>query len=135
MFVVSVEGKGDGSGNFTGYKRPGISIFSNKDNAAVAIFRYLKSLDEYEIIDEDLLTDEYTDEALNNSLLQISYRIINEGGHKTHDYRWIRVDIVPVDTHSLNPDHYADWDLPSSFKPVNPFPQDLPGFVAPQYFS
>lgn len=112
VFVVSVEYCGDGKEHM----RPSVHVFSTKENAAAAIYQYIKA-------DEDL-SDELPDEAVydqngdideeatNQNLLQMCFEIIETGGHQLSENIRIRVQKLSMNPQALmKPED--DWQLPT----------------------
>lgn len=115
IYIVSLEGKGDGSNNFTGFVRPGISVFTKKKMAVRAIYNYIKSEDlfeemvdkEYEEDGSDIKYEEWYEQVL----LERCIEIIGNGGCEIDDYRWIRVEKVEMNGETLNKHHYYKWEI------------------------
>ena len=110
IYIISVEGKGDGSNNFGGYCRPGISVFSDIDLAAEAIYDYLESNRALEtLVDEDSLSE---DEDKNDRLfLEKCREIVEDVYHKINERHWIRVDVKNLNPDSLQKHYYYDWSI------------------------
>ena len=119
VYIVSLEGEGDGSNNFVGFVRPGISVFTQKKLAARAIYKYIESEDLLEDLFEELVDTEYDLENLdikfeewrNQVLLKKCVEIVENGGYKIDEMRWIRVEKIGINGLTLNEHHYSQWEI------------------------
>ena len=112
VYIVSLEGKGDGSNNFGGFVRPGISVFTQKKLAAIAIYRYIQSEDLVEDLFEKLVDTEYDLENLDQRvLLEKCVEIVENGGWEIDEMRWIRVEQIGINCLTLNKHHYSEWEI------------------------
>lgn len=99
VIVVTVENKGDGSGNFTDYFRPGVNVFTNQVAAAIAIAAYLKHH-----YDDDIPEGENEDLFFNKK----AFEIVEMRGYDINgEDHYIRVEVLPVDPPTLK--KYDDW--------------------------
>ena len=100
MYVVSIEVEGDGSSNWTGQNRPGISVFTEKKEL-------LKALHYYFAENEDII--------LKDSELE---KIIEKGGVYLNGIsdrsNKIRIEHVVPNPKTLVKDHWYRWDLPEN---------------------
>ena len=112
VYIVSLEGKGDGSNNFVGFVRPGISVFTQKKLAAIAIYRYIQSEDLLEDLFEQLVDTEYDLENWDQRVLfEKCVEIVENGGWEIDEMRWIRVEKIEINDLTLNGHHYSDWEI------------------------
>ena len=88
LYVVSVEGRGDGSGNWDDFNRPGISVYTAKNKLIIGIQAFLPQKTKKEVED-----------------------IIDDGGYRIDEDSWIRIDRKPRNPPKLQDDHWSDWDL------------------------
>ena len=117
VFVVSIEGKYEGQGS--GIIRPLNHIFSNKENAAVAIYNYIKA-DEHlvDALPDDVCVydqnDDLNEEATNQKLFQKCLEIVEIGGYKlwSGSNDKIRVEELTMNSQLLIRGS-NDWSLPN----------------------
>lgn len=112
MWIVSIEGSGDGSGNLEGWNRPGLSLFSNKSKAAEGIKFYLETYCKNQLgIDIDIPLSRATIICDNDGI------VINE-------FCQLRVEEIKTNPKSLQKGHWCYWDLKNKLK-LNNFIKEL----------
>jgi hypothetical protein len=127
MYLLCIEGKGDGSCNFTGYCRPGINVYTTKEDVIQALLHIMEEnnitfsdifddiFDDYfnmNSSDEDdsdvYLRDHDYSKLRDNKLCEI---IIDKGGVKLDKFKWIRItEIIPNSSKYTN-HFYDNWDI------------------------
>jgi hypothetical protein len=93
LYLVTIEGRGDGSGNYCDYYRPGISFFTSRAKANKAIRDYVHNYDE----------------DIEISVAKCN-EIIDKGGVGINEHKWISVKIVEKNPKVLDCEN--DWREP-----------------------
>ena len=93
IYVVSVEGIGDGSGNYTGYFRPGISLYTSKTEMIKGIKSFVEEESGVELTNKDIKN------------------MIQQGGYEMFESKWIRIEKIIKNPEKMQNSHWYNWDL------------------------
>lgn len=111
IYIVCIEGQGDGSQNFNEYFRPGINLFTNLNIMRESIRKYLCYNHDDVTFDKKNIKSNYI----------IIDNIIDKGGIVIDEFTWIRIE-----TKSFNPlilaNNSSDWELASN---ICKLPEDI----------
>ncbi len=102
VYVLCVEGQGDGSSNWSSYNRPGISVFTSSSKLVTTLKKYMK--------------DDWKSKIGRNMTREDARKIFEDGGIRITERRWVRIikygskykqDKNPED---LQEDYWYKWD-------------------------
>lgn len=88
MWVITIEGRGDGSSNYTDYFRPSINIYDNVDSMRTALTAYMRANYEWVIYDIE--------------------KIIREKYFRINYYAWIRISRININGEITSGKMYDD---------------------------
>lgn len=105
-YIISVEGKSDGSCNCYDYKRPGLSLYTDRKKAILAVFEYIS-----DNLDLNSFSHNICEKMFDECILG------NYDGIYIDSYTWLRLHKIKENDEDLQEDYWCNWKLQQPLYP------------------